>query len=382
MKFKIYKKDLLNSLKIVSSITSKVSNERFLNSFLLESKKESLIIRCTNMEVSYENIIDNIEVEEEGKACVNAQDFFVIINEVEENTVINIEKKKNKWVNLTFKETNAEIPCLEENKYPHIKFIESEKEVEIDIKETLTFINRSIPFITEERSRANIKGLNLKIKSDGNKILWTSTDSFKLCVFYGNIINKKKDISIDIDVTIPKISLNNIIKFIEDKEGVVNVSFDDKFIKFSKEKEVIEITLLDKSFPKLIQMIENYKPIGNFIIKRKEFLSKLRIMNIIGIDRISKEGFTNFFVKKEGITIESDKKSERGFVRDSIKCKVDIEEKEFAINTLFIIKALEAVSKKENEDEDVKFYFDENNFILLVNEGYEKVKIILTVVID
>jgi len=272
MKIIIDKNIILQPVLRVVSITEKRSLMPILSNILIHFKKEGTTIYSTDLEVSAITNID-CSVESEKKVVVHGRKFLEIIKELDNGEIaINIDEN---IMTITQKKTEITLSLQDPEEFPETKEIEVKEEFIIKGKQLVEMIEKVGFAVSVDETRYILTGMFMK--GVEGEIVVVGTDGFRMALYQ----KKMKEISGFQGITIPKRSISEIEKVIDD-EDEVKISIDEKHVQINTEKIRIISRIIEGSFPDY----ENVLPAGNTNIAtvlREDLLKGLKkVSSIIG----------------------------------------------------------------------------------------------------
>jgi DNA polymerase III subunit beta len=272
MKIIIDKNVILQPVSRVVSITEKRSLMPILSNILIHFKKESAIVYSTDLEVSAITNVD-CSVENEKKVVVHGRKFLEILKELDGGDItINIDEN---IMSIKQKKTEITLSLQDPEEFPEIKEIEIKDEFIIKGKQLVELIEKVGFAVSVDETRYILTGMFMK-GIEGEMIV-VGTDGFRMALYQ----KKMKEIKGFQGITIPKRSISEIEKVIDD-EDEVKISIDEKHVQISTEKIKIISRIIEGNFPDY----ENVLPVGNTniaIVLREDLLKGLKkVSSIIG----------------------------------------------------------------------------------------------------
>lgn len=280
MKFKIKKNIINNSITIVQRSISSNSTLPSLSGILFQVKDNKLVLTGSNSEISIRTEVNNDEdltINENGSIVIDAKTLGVVRKI--DSDFITFEIIDGNLIKISGESSEFKINAISANDYPNIDFDNSSKSISIDGEKLRNIIDGTTFAASDKENRPILTGVNMK--SENGILECVCTDSFRIA----KKINQFKNIY-DFNITVPAKLLNDVARII-DSDGDVSFSVNDKRIQFEYEKTIVQIRLIDGSYPDTKKVI----PI--------EYTSKLIIDSqdmLNAIDRAS-------FIKNDGIAV-------------------------------------------------------------------------------
>jgi DNA polymerase III subunit beta len=291
-----------------------------LSNILIHFKKENATVFSTDLEVS---AITNIEcsVENEKKVVVHGRKFLEILKELDSGDIaINIDEN---IMSIKQKKTEITLSLQDPEEFPETKEIEIKEEFVIKGKQLVELIDKVGFAVSIDETRYILTGMFMK--GIEGEMVAVGTDGFRMALYQ----KKMKEIKGFQGITIPKRSISEIEKVIDD-EDEVKISIDEKHVQISTEKIKIISRIIEGNFPDY----ENVLPAGNTniaIIQREDFLRGLKkVSSIIGRSEPIK-----MTLAEKSMTIEAE--SDIGRAKEVIDIQYTGEETNMNFNVRFLL---------------------------------------------
>jgi DNA polymerase III subunit beta len=320
MKIIIDKNIILQPISRVVSITEKRSLMPILSNILIHFKNEGAIVYSTDLEVSAITNVD-CSTENEKKVVVHGKKFLEILKELDAGDItINIDEN---IMSIKQKKTEITLSLQDPEEFPETKEIEIKEEFSIKGKQLVELIDKVGFAVSVDETRYILTGMFMK-GIEGEMIV-VGTDGFRMALYQ----HKMKEIKGFQGITIPKRSISEIEKVIDD-EDEVKIAIDEKHVQISTEKIKIISRIIEGNFPDY----ENVLPAGNAniaVVLREDLLKGLKkVSSIIG----RSEPIKMTFIEKNMI-IEAE--SDIGRAKEVIDIQYAGEETSMNFNVRFLL---------------------------------------------
>jgi DNA polymerase-3 subunit beta len=254
MNFKIKRDLLLSNLNYVSKAVSTknvipvLAGIKFLlteDGLSLEASDESIIIKCTIKKN------DIAEIKEVGSIVVPGKYILDIIRKLPNETV-NIETDGLKIL-ITTPSSEYTLNGIDASEFPDYPLELNKKPIIMNQKVLLNIINQTSFACSTQESRPILTGINFKIKE--NTLEAVATDSYRLSK---KVINIEKSNDDPLDIVIPKTSLMELLKILNEKDIIELHIFSNKIV-FKFDNILFQSRLLNGTFPNISTLIpESY----------------------------------------------------------------------------------------------------------------------------
>jgi DNA polymerase-3 subunit beta len=320
MKIIIDKNTILQPISRVVSITEKRSLMPILSNILIHFKKEGATVYSTDLEVSAITNID-CSTESEKKIVVHGRKFLEILKELDNGDItINIDEN---IMSIRQKKTEITLSLQDPEEFPETKEIEVKEEFIIKGKQLIEMIEKVGFAVSVDETRYILTGMFMK-GIEGEMVV-VGTDGFRMALYQ----KKMKEIKGFQGITIPKRSISEIEKVIDD-EDEVKISIDEKHVQLSTNKIRIISRIIEGSFPDY----ENVLPSDNTNIAtvlRDDLLKGLKkVSSIIGRSEPVKVSFED-----KSMIIEAE--SDIGRAKEIIDIQYVGEETNMNFNVRFLL---------------------------------------------
>lgn len=253
MKFTISRLHLLNGLNIVSRAVSNKNPNPILTGikFSLEDKgltltgSDSDITIFTTIPTEYmgENVMSVIE---KGVAVLSSKYITEIIRKLEGDK-ISLELFDNTLVKINDAHSHFSLNCLKSEDYPSVEASAEGSVVKLKAEDLRTIIEQTIFATSDKETRPILTGVNFRC--EGDVLECVATDSYRLA---------KKTIKLDqkysFNVTVPKKTMNELLKTIE-TESEVELLISDRKVLFRFPLTQISTRVISGTYPDTSRLI-------------------------------------------------------------------------------------------------------------------------------
>jgi len=258
MNFDIDKKEFIEGLALMQSVTGRRTTLPILSHILMEWEKSSLHLTGTDLETGVRKEL-SASSDQKGKASVSAKKLYEIIRELPEGN-IHIQKKENHWITIQCGKSIFNLVGLDPDEFPSLPVYQEEYFSQVSTSMMRDMIEKTVFAASNEESRYHLNGiLLLQSKHGGREILrMVATDGHRL-----SLVDREsqKIRGIDKGVIIPKKGVSEIKKIMGDKDGEekMEMYFNQTHGFFKMGKSLMIIRLIEGEFPEYEQVI----PKGN-----------------------------------------------------------------------------------------------------------------------
>lgn len=351
MKFKCLRENLSYGLQNVQRAIGVKKTIPILEGILIKTENNHLVITATDLELGIETKIP-AEILEEGEIVIPSGKFIELIKKLP-NINIDLYKDNN---NLKIKYLNSEIEIkgFNTDEFPLLPEITDKFNFTIKAKNLNSLIKKTIFASSPDESRPVFNGALLNISD--NKIKMVTTDSHRLSI---NILKINHD-SNDINIIIPRKTLNEILKIFKDEEEIIKIYGNDNQVCFQNSDTKIISRIIDGNFPKFDQVIpKNFQT--TMKLNKKDFMETIERASLF-VDSIDNLAIVKLIIKESNVNISS--KSETGYLDENLNAFIDGDELEITFNSRYLIEALKVI-----DDKDIEFKFSGNLSPAIITEN-------------
>jgi len=259
-----------NGILQVEKITGKNLTLPILSSILLIAEGKSLKLRATNLSLGVEIEIP-AKIEKEGILAVSGGTLAGIFSNIFQNENIYLEGEGGNLLVKT-KKSRIKLKGQTPDDFPTIPKVIG-KTFEIESKKLIegikgVYYSSSVSDIKPEIS-------SVYIYSDGDNLVFVSTDSFRLAEKKIKI----KGIEEISGILIPFKNVPEILRIFGEIEDIVSVCFNKNQISFSSDGVYLTSRVIDGVFPDYRQIIPKEFKIESIVLKQ-DLLNALKLSNI------------------------------------------------------------------------------------------------------
>ena len=316
---------------------------------MLEAKDSKLTLSATDMDISINDKID-CNIQEEGSTTISAHTFYDIIRKLPDSSLIEIISNNGKIMSLRSAQSKFSLGCLPKEDFPIIEIGDLENEFSINSQIFLKLIEKTRFAISNEETRYFLNGIYFhKSKRDNSNFLTlVATDGHRLAKFE---FDSKGDDNEIPGVIVPKKTINELYKLLQDFDGNIKINLNSNKIVFYIENSILISKLIDGSFPdyKKVIPIENTNILK---INRQDFSFAVDRVSTITTD---KSPIIKFKLLK-GIMNMSSVNSENGTATEDIATKYSGDEITIGFNSKYILEMINNL-----EDEEIILSFKDSS---------------------
>jgi len=356
MKFTCEKDVLLKEISIAQEIISSKNALSILSNVLLEASNNTLIIKATDLKVSFETRIP-VEVAAPGSTTIFCDKFLGILRTLPSGEV-EYESQENDVMIIKplVKKIDFRLKTISSAKFPEIQTAAQEQFFDFSQKDIMEMISQTIFAVSDDETRYYMNGVFLEKNED--KIVMVATDGRRL-----SFISKKPENNVPEfkGIIVPPKALN-LVRKLASGEGNISIAVTDKnaFIQFDNQK--ISTALIEGQFPNYQRVIPSEQQY-QIQLKKEELVEALKRVALL-VEQKSKRIYMNL---KDRTMILSSEESEIGVAKEEIPCDYTGPETIMALNYFYLMEPLRVMT-----DEAIIIQFTEPSKALTLKATSEK----------
>lgn len=271
MKIECVKDKVRNVIGFAEKITGKNATLPVLQSILITSDKNNIIIRSTNLEIGVEFTIP-AKVIEGGSVAVPGSVVNNIFSNLHNDKNIVIESK-NENLTITTDHNSLVVKSYPADDFPTIPTVKEGDEFEIESRKLI----KGIQSVIYSASLSDIKPeiASVYIYPEDKNIVFVATDSIRLAE---KKIDTKKQYEFE-GIILPLKTAQEVIRVFNDYEGDILVKFNTNQISFINHETHLTSRVVNGNFPDYRQIIPKTSTTEVTILK-DDLVNALKITNI------------------------------------------------------------------------------------------------------
>jgi len=330
MKLEIIKNRLKEAVMIAERATGKNLSLPILKSILLEVKKNSLIIKATNLDIGLEIEIP-AKISTEGEVAVNAMVLNGLLNNLPKEEKVIIESQKDN-LNISTPSSSTLIKSFPIDDFPVIPKIDDHNQY---IFENIDIIS-GLKSVYYAASVSDIKPeiASVYIYQDGKELVFVATDSFRLAE--KRISTNSKDFQ---PVIIPLKNIIEIIRTLENYNGELIIKTNKNQASFITDSIYLTSRVIDSNFPDYRQIIpKSFKT--EVLVYSSELMNALKLSNIFS-DKFNQINI--LLSPSSGILKINSQNQDVGENTISLPAQITGEEMEMSFNAKYILDCFQSI---------------------------------------
>ena len=344
MEFKINSTDLLKALSHIHGIVEVRHTLPILSNIILEAKDDKLILSSTNLDIYCSDKI-KAEVIKSGEVSVSAVTFFEIIKRLPSGSeVLMIMEEGENEIRLTCGRSKFNLSTLKTDDFPIISDSDLSTNFVLSADELIRIIDKTKFAVSNEETRYYLNGIFLH-KAERNSIQFlraVATDGHRLAQYDIPLPQGAEDIT---GIIIPKKTIYELRKVLDDANGDVSVSLNENKIKFSFNDLKVVSKVIDGTFPDYTKVIPQ-KNDKNFKTNNSDLKNAIDRVSAVAANEESKSKAIKFCIENNSLSLSVESQS-KGSANEMIDVNYSGDKVDIGFNSKYIIDICNEVDGDE-----------------------------------
>ena len=344
MEFKINSTDLLKALSHIHGIVEVRHPLPILSNIILEAKDDKLILSSTNLDIYCSDKI-KAEVLKSGEVSVPAVTFFEIIKRLPSGSeVLMIMEEGENEIKLTCGRSKFNLSTLKTDDFPIISDSDLSTNFVLSADELIRIIDKTKFAVSNEETRYYLNGIFLhKAERDSIQFLRAvATDGHRLAQYDIPLPQGAEDIT---GIIIPKKTIYELRKVLDDANGDVSVSLNENKIKFSFNDLKVVSKVIDGTFPDYTKVIPQ-KNDKNFKTNNSDLKNAIDRVSAVAANEESKSKAIKFCIENNSLSLSVESQS-KGSANEMIDVNYSGDKVDIGFNSKYIIDICNEVDGDE-----------------------------------
>ena len=344
MEFKINSSDLLKALSHIHGIVEVRHTLPILSNIILKAKDNELTLSSTNLDIYCADKI-KAEVSTAGEISVAAVTFFEIVKRLPSGSevVMTMEEGENEII-LKCGRSKFNLSTLKTDDFPIISDNDLSTNFILSADELIRIIDKTKFAVSNEETRYYLNGIFLH-KADRNSIQFlraVATDGHRLAQYDIPLPQGAEDIT---GIIIPKKTIFELRKVLDDANGDVSISLNENKIKFTFNDLKIISKVIDGTFPDYTKVIpqNNNK---NFKTNNNELKNAIDRVSAVAANEESKSKAIKLSLEDNKLNLSVESQS-KGSANEIIDISYDGDKVDIGFNSKYIIDICNEVDGEE-----------------------------------
>ena len=271
MKLECVKDKFQKTFSKVEKISNKGGSNPILKCVFMEAKGSTLTLRATNLDLGIEATLP-VKIEEGGSIAVSGAILGNFISLLDKEKSLKFEKKEDS-LQVSSERASSSFKLYSQDEFPIIPHVSAEKSFSIASKDLI----KGLKSVSYSASLSTIKPelASVYIYPEEESLVFVATDSFRLAEK-----KIKTKIKLDFDqILIPFKNVSDIIRVLEEKDEIIEVSFDKNQVSFTSEDFYLVSRVIEGTFPSYKQIIPKESK-TEVVVLKQDFLNTLKIAHV------------------------------------------------------------------------------------------------------
>ena len=258
MRITIERASFLKSLSHVQSVVERRNTIPILSNVLLKADKSTLSLTATDLDIEVSESV-GADVVRAGATTAAAHTLFDIVRKLPEGSQVQLDfGEADGKLTLSAGRSRFQLQALPKEDFPAMTTGAFPNKFSLSTRELISLIDKTRFAVSTEETRYYLNGIFLHSATEKGKVLLkaVATDGHRLARFELPAPKGASELS---GVIIPRKTINELRKLLEDSETNVDVSLSDTKIRFQLGSLTLTSKLIDGTFPEYQRVI----PTGN-----------------------------------------------------------------------------------------------------------------------
>ena len=344
MEFKINSSDLLKALSHIHGIVEVRHTLPILSNIILKAKDNELTLSSTNLDIYCADKI-KAEVSIAGEISVSAVTFFEIVKRLPSGSdvMMTMEEGENE-IKLKCGRSKFNLSTLKTDDFPIISDNDLSTNFVLSADELIRIIDKTKFAVSNEETRYYLNGIFLH-KADRNSIQFlraVATDGHRLAQYDIPLPQGAEEIT---GIIIPKKTIFELRKVLDDANGDVSISLNENKIKFTFNDLKIISKVIDGTFPDYTKVIpqNNNK---NFQTNNNELKNAIDRVSAVAANEESKSKAIKLSLEDNKLNLSVESQS-KGSANEILDISYDGDKVDIGFNSKYIIDICNEVDGEE-----------------------------------
>ena len=350
-------KDLLvKEIAIAQEIISSRNTLSILSNVLLEAREKLLVIRATDLKVSFQTEIE-VETKSPGSVTVFCDKLLGILRSLPDGELeMRLEEDSTIHIRPVFQKIDFKLKSIPSDKYPELKQVGEETFFEFPQKDFLDMISKTLFAVSSDETRYFMNGVYFECVE--GRLIMVATDGRRLSYIAKEAALPFGDLK---GIIIPP-KILNLIRKLAPGEGNLSLAVADNnlFVRFNQHR--ISSSLIDAQFPNYQRVIPQSQE-HRVVVDREGLYAALRRVSLLVEEKSRRIHLT----VQPAVLVVSSTEGEIGMAREEIPCEYEGPEITMAVNYTYLVEPL-----RESTEERFGLEFSEPDKAISLRPEPEK----------
>ena len=371
MEIKINSSELLKALNHVHGIVEVRHTLPILSNIILIAKDDILSLSSTNLDIYCSDVI-SAEILTAGEISVSAITFFEIVKRLPAGSevIMSMESADSELV-IKCGRSKFNLSTLKIDDFPRISDADLSTAFVMTSEELIRLVDKTKFAISNEETRYYLNGIFFH-KAERNSIQFlraVATDGHRLAQYDIPLPQGAEDMT---GIIIPKKTIQELRKVLDDADGDINISLNENKIKFSFNNLKIISKVIDGTFPDYTKVIpkDNDK---KFSTKNIELKNAIDRVSAVAVNEEAKSKAIKLTIENNKMYLKVESQS-KGSADETIDINYNNEKVDIGFNSRYLTDICNEV---DGDEIDINLYdsispaiildkTDENLFFVLM----------------
>lgn len=257
MKFSIERSNLLKTLAHVQGVVERRNTIPILSNVLIEADGNNVAFTATDLDIA---VVEHAAamVHSAGSTTVSAHTLHDIVRKLPDGSEVDISLEEGERLVIKAGRSRFQLACLPREDFPQMSEGDLPHRFSLLSEELKRLIDKARFAISTEETRYYLNGIYLHVaeSDDGPRLRAVATDGSRLAQVEQEVPEGAAGMP---GVIVPRKTVGEIRKLIDEVEGAVKISLSDTKIVFTFNGATVTSKLIDGTFPDYSRVI----PVGN-----------------------------------------------------------------------------------------------------------------------
>jgi len=300
--FNVSKTDFLSGLAALQNVAGKKGNIAILANILIESKKDSILLTATDLEIGI-RISLSAEILSHGKITLPGKKIFEVVRE-SDSEQIHLEIQENNWAKISAASADYKLVGMPVDEYPDFPEYDENSLTMVSKEIVKELIDKTIFSVAQEgESQFNLTGILIEkdVAEGKNMLRMVSSDGHRLSLCEIKEIADLSGLKMEKTVIIPRKGMQEIRKLIEGSSEV-KIAFEEKQAVIKTDNSIVVVRMMNGDFPDYGNIIGIIKKENHIELNRLQLMASMKKMNLFTEDRYNA---VKFQIEKNKLILSS-----------------------------------------------------------------------------
>ena len=344
MDFKVNSSDLLKALSHIHGIVEVRHTLPILSNIIIAAKDNNLTLSSTNLDIFCSDKL-NAEVLSSGEISVSAVTFYEIIKRLPNGSEIQATfDDESSSLILKCGRSKFNLTTMQTEDFPTISDSDLTTKFILSASELIRMIDKTKFAISNEETRYYLNGIFLhKTQKNSIDILRAvATDGHRLAQYDIPLPQGAEEMT---GLIIPKKTILELRRILDDASGDINIQLNENKIKFSFSELNIISKVIDGTFPDYTKVIPQNND-KTFTTNNAELKSAVDRVSAVAINEETKSKAIKLSIESNKLLLSVDSSS-KGSANEEIDLDYNKERVEIGFNSRYLVDICNEIDGEE-----------------------------------